>query len=105
MNSFARPVRFKTTLRAAALALGAAAGLTAVPTRAADGTLGRDGPPTAVSGADAWTLRPTRPSGESVVALAEEERGARLVALPESRRRVRVVYQGYFVPTALSVPR
>ncbi len=99
MNSFARHDLLKTGLRAAALALAAAAGLTAAPIRAADGTLGRDGPPTSVSGAEAWALRPTRSSA------AEAERSAPLAALPEARRQVRVVYRGYFTPAALSALR
>ena len=105
MNSFARHLPFKTVLRVAALALGGAAGLTAAPIRAADGTLGRDGPPAAVSGADAWALRPTHPPAETLVARAGGERTARLAELPQARRGVRVVYQGYFMPAALGAPR
>ena len=83
----------KTCLRIAALSFAAAGGLTAAPTQGADATLGPEREAAPLPGAERWSLRPTRlPPAETsrpssrVIALSD---------LPNERRTVRIVYEGY----------
>lgn len=82
----------KTCLRIAALCLAATSGLTAAPTQGADATLGPERESAALPGLERWSLRPTR------LPPAEAPRASRVIALsdlPDERRTVRIVYEGY----------
>ena len=83
----------KTCHRIATLALAAACGLAAAPTRGADATLERDGAAVALTGAERWPLRSTRTP--PLPAPPRPERSIAMSDLPNERRTVRIVYEGY----------
>lgn len=82
------------SLQVFSLLLAVGAGLTAAPTIAADGTLGRDEPAIPPPGSETWTLRPTKVPG-ATLASPRGSRTVTLSGLPNERRAVRVVYEGY----------
>ncbi|HEX8417228.1 MAG TPA: hypothetical protein VF641_06440 [Methylobacterium sp.] len=83
----------KTTRRLALFATTALAALSVAPTQATDGTLPRDGTPTALAGADRWRLRPTEVTATG--ATTRRLGTARQVEESlEPRRAVRMVYPG-----------
>jgi hypothetical protein len=91
-----------TALRITTLFLAAgftgALGLTAAPSKAADATLGRDRDVVDLAGSERWSLRPTRVTAAANLAPRPGAKASPLSDLPNERRAVRVVYQGYFDP-------
>ncbi|WP_233382552.1 hypothetical protein [Methylobacterium sp. C25] len=96
---------FRITTLFLAAGFTGALGLTAAPPQAADGTLGRDREVVDLSGAERWALRPTHVSAAANLVQRSGLKEAPLSALPEERRAVRVVYQGYFDASAVSSAR
>lgn len=82
-----------TCLRLATLTIAAACGLAAAPIKAADATLGRDGNAFVHGAAEGWSLRPTHVSTE--IMTPRPSRAIPLSDLPDERRTVRIVYEGY----------
>lgn len=82
-----------TCLRLATLTIAAACGLAAAPIKAADATLGRDGNPFVHGAAEHWSLRSTYISAE--IMTPRLSRAIPLSDLPDERRTVRIVYEGY----------
>ena len=78
--------------RLVSLALATATGLTAAPTSAADATLGEQAS-VAMTDAERWPLRPSKVSAAALI--SPRSKTIALSDLPNERRSVRVVYQGY----------
>jgi hypothetical protein len=71
------------------LSLMTLAGLATVPSESADAHLERPKPRVHMPSADRWSLRPTEPAMPSTTGSI---RGRTETSIPESRRRVRLVY-------------
>lgn len=77
------------TLRFVSFVVATALGLSVAPIQGADGTLRNERATGAVDGADAWSLRRSRAA--AIAAMQSRP----LSELPNERRAVRVVYDGY----------
>ncbi|WP_336486877.1 hypothetical protein [Methylobacterium nigriterrae] len=84
----------KPSPRLSILTIAALAGLAAPPSRAADGTLPRERPPVALTGAERWALRPAQ-VGPAAPAARPAPAGHEARAIPEERRNVRMVYPAF----------
>ncbi|GJE61981.1 hypothetical protein [Methylobacterium trifolii] len=78
-------------LRLAILTTTALAGLATIPTHGADATLARDREPVALGGAERWRLRPADANVVAPTTTSSIRRNV-AAAIPEERRRVRLVY-------------
>ena len=93
------------SLRVLGLLAAAIGGLTAAPTIAADGTLARQAPVVALSESQDWALRPTKATAAAIPSGTHGSQPAVLSKLPDARRSVRVVYQGYLEAGPLRTSR
>ncbi len=89
-----------TVLRLATLTIAITSGLTAAPPKAADATLGRDQQAVTLTEAERWSLRPTYVTAETMALRPSRE--ILLSDLPDERRTVRIVYEGYGEASSLT---